>query len=142
MKRLEQLDNVQRAKLLHELLPASIQGFIDYAKGSAVYMQAHQSEIAQSWDGQFFSFDAWLELAKDAEKRIDRYSDQLCKSSRLFSDQLFDGPTGIWSGDTLFKYVNQPGFNNPQFKAMATCFFGASQPEPTEAHFTKPLIAV
>jgi hypothetical protein len=130
MKPLDQLNNVERAKLLHELMPGTIQDFLDYAKGLVTYIRTHQAELAESWGEQFFSFDAWLRLAQDAEKRIDRYGAQLVKSSRLFADQLFDGYTALWSGDTWVKYVSQTGYSNAKFAGLVKAFF-TYQPEHT-----------
>jgi hypothetical protein len=127
MKQLEILTNVERAKLLHELRPNPIKDYLEYAEGLIGYLQAHQKEIALTWTNEMFSFQYWLSLALDVEKRIDRYRDQLCRSSRLFSDQLFNNMLGLWSADALLKYTETPDCKDNRFKHLATGLFGSSK---------------
>jgi hypothetical protein len=127
MKQLEILTNVDRAKLLHELRPLPIKDYLEYAKGLIGYLQAHQKEIEPTWTNDMFSFQYWLSLALDVEKRIERYGDQLCKSSRLFSDQLFNGMLALWSADALLKYTETTECKDTKFKHLATGLFGSTK---------------
>lgn len=124
MKQLETLTNVDRTKLLHELRPSPIRDYLEYAKGFINYLQAHQKEIESTWKNNMFSFQYWLSLALDMEKRIDRYPDQLCKSSRLFADQLFNGMLALFAADTLLKFTDSEDCKDVRFKHLAQGIFG------------------
>jgi hypothetical protein len=70
-----------------------------------------------------------MQLAQDAEKRIDKYGQQLLKSSRLFSDQLFDGYTALWCADALLKYVESADCTSFKFKHLAMALFSNGAPQ-------------
>jgi hypothetical protein len=123
MKSLEQLTNVERAKLLHTLFPENIEGFLNYAIGLIEYLETNKNELSESWAGQFFTFDAWYDLAMDAKQRIDSYRSQLIKRSGMFADQLFDGYTCFWTADTLIKYAEHGKSVPKRFKAMIEILF-------------------
>lgn len=133
MKHVELLTNVERAKLLHELLPGPIEDYLQYAKGLASYTQTHKTELAEKWGEQFYSFEGWLSLAMEVEKKIDQYFKKLKTSSRPFSDQLFDRELAFWSCDALLKYADQ--CTSARFKHLAKALFAGNkeqQPGPSE----------
>jgi hypothetical protein len=133
MKHVELLTNVERAKLLHELLPGPIEDYLQYAKGLASYIQTHKAELGEAWGDQFYAFEGWLSLAIVAEKKIDQYFKKLTTSSRLFSDQLFEGELAFWCVDALMKYADQ--CSDARFKHLAKALFGGNRerhPGPSE----------
>lgn len=126
MKHLEVLTNIDRAKLLHELRPQPIKDYLDYAKGLSGYLQAHQKELEPKWTNEMFSYQYWVSLALNVEKRIDRYGLQLCKSSRLFADQLFSDLSALFAADALLKFVEEPECKDAKFKHLAKGIFGSN----------------
>lgn len=138
MKHITQLTNVDRAKLLHDLYPQPIKDYLEYAKGFIGYLQAHQKELKSTWENDMFSFEYWLSLALDMEKRIDRYHDKLCTSSRLFSDQLFNGMLAVFAVDTLLKFTNDDHCKDVRFKHLAKGILGGRVEEnPLNTAFEK-----
>lgn len=125
MKPLDQLNIVERAKLLHDLFPECIPEFIEYAKRLASYTEDNAETIRKNWKEQLFGFDLWLGYARDAKNRIEKQNSKLVKSSRLFSDQLFDGYLAFWTADAINKYVDEKMFPHGKFRKMVQILFSS-----------------
>lgn len=123
MKALDQLNNVERAKLLHDLFPGEIAGFLEYAKGLSIYIDENKEQIKKNWGEQLFAFDAWLELALSAKATIEEFETKLVKNGRLFSHQLFDGYLALWTADAACKYIEDDKFPNSKFKKVVQALF-------------------
>lgn len=122
MKQLEQLNNVERAKLLFELLPQQIPGFVHCMKAIAEIICNDPEKLKQQWDGQILTADFWIELAKDAKSRIEKNEKELLKNSRRFSDQLFDGYNALFAVHCLQEYCKQPEADNKFNRAVELLF--------------------
>ena len=123
MKPLEQLNNVERAKLLHELFKNEIPYFLTFAKNTAVMIREQQEEFRIVWKDQLFTFDFWLQLARETAENIGRYGSRLEKQSRLFSDQLFDGYHALFMAHCLQQYTKVHSTKNEKFtKAIELLF--------------------
>ena len=124
MKSLEQLNNVERAKLFFELFPENIPGIICCIKSIAGTICNDPADMKQKWKHQIFTAGFWIGLTADIRKRIDKYLQRLAKSSRLFSDQLFDGYNALFSVHCLQQYIKaEENSGKPVIKAIEM-FFG------------------
>ena len=101
MKPLEQLNNVERAKLLHGLFPSEIPAFLKYVTGMGMTIEEEQETLKTKWENQLFAFDFWLTLARQADRKVKQYGVKLEKSSSLFADQLFDGYSALYLSHCL-----------------------------------------
>ena len=97
MKPLHKFNNVEKAKLLFELFPEETAKSISCIKAMADMICNDPEEVKQKWEDQFFTADFWIGLARDTRERIEKNGIQLTKSSRRFSDQLFDGYNAFFS---------------------------------------------
>ena len=123
MKPLDNLNNVEKAKLLHELFPEEIPAVLDFVKSLSVTIEEEREMLNSKWDNQLFSFAFWLSLAKDAEKKIDQYGVKLHTSSRLFADQLFNGYAALYLAHCLIQLTSQQEYPNKKFiKAVELLF--------------------
>jgi hypothetical protein len=123
MKRLEQLNNVERAKIVFELFPAEISGFLEFMDAITDNLMRDPDQLKQQWENQFFQFGFWMELAADAQRRLKKYTHQLSQRSRLFADQLFDGYLGLYSAHCLHQYSMHGKPENPRFLHAIELFF-------------------
>ena len=123
MKPLEQLNNVERAKLLHELFKTEIPAFLTFAKNTAVIIREQQEECRSVWKDQLFTFDFWLRLACDTGEKIDRYGAKLENQSKLFSDQLFDGYHALYMVHCLQQYIQVCTTKNVKFPKAVELLF-------------------
>jgi hypothetical protein len=123
MKPLDNLNNVERAKLLHELFPDEISAVLKYVKSLSITIEEEKEMLMSKWDNQLFSFAFWLSLAKDAEKKIDQYGEKLHKSSRLFADQLFDGYRALYLSHCLTQLISHQQHQNRKFTKAVELLF-------------------
>lgn len=129
MKPLEQLNNVERAKLLHELFPGEIPAFLKYVRGMSMTVAEEQGRIAATWNNGLITFDFWLSLAQQAEQKIIRYGAKLEKNSRLFADQLFDGYSALYLSHCLHEYTKGRKHTNEKFELAVELLFGYPKKE-------------
>lgn len=119
MKPIEQLNNVESAKLLFDLFPKEIAPFTEFVKGMCLTVQEEKETQRELWEKNgFYSFDYWLGLVSHVDDKIKHYGKKLHKSSRLFSDQLFDGTTALYSLHCLHLYITQSQHPNKKFVLM------------------------
>ena len=123
MKSLDKLNNVERAKLLFELFPDSIKGFVEWAQ---IYLESGLTEeslanMAKTWNNGMISYEMWVDLLRGVKKVIDKYKPTLHKSKFHFSDQLFDGYLAFVSTTLLSVYTEKQ--NNKKFNQTINLLF-------------------
>ena len=123
MKPLDNLNNVERAKLLHELFPNEVPAILKYVKSLSIITEEEKEMLNSKWDNQLFSFSFWLSLAKNAQKKIDQYGEKLHKSSRLFAHQLFDGNAALCLAHCLIQFTSQQKHQNKKFAKAVELLF-------------------
>ena len=123
MKPIERLNNVERAHLLHQLFPAEIPGFLQFVKGMCMTIKEREQQEREEWKNGLFTFDFWLTLICQTEAILLKYGKQLDSSSRLFSDQLFDGYLAIYMAHCLTIYTTTRVHSNEKFTKMADILF-------------------
>ena len=123
MKSLEQLTNVDKAKLLHELFPAEMPQLVDYYLGVSEYVREHVEELSKKWDNPLMTLDAWVRLAEYVEQTIRKHGEKLHKSSRLFSDQLFGGYSALFTCHWTYQYITTQQKANRKFSLAVDILF-------------------
>ena len=125
MKPIERLNNVERAKLLHDLFPAEIPAFLKFVTGMCATLKEQEAADREHWQNGLFTFDFWMQLVNQAETVLLKYGDQLGKSSRLFSEQLFDGYLAMYLAHCLSIYTSQQALANEKFVKMVDILFNS-----------------
>lgn len=123
MKPLAALINTEKAKILHDLFPGEIPGFIEFATGMSEVIQEDEAAQREKWGNHFLSFDLWLTLAGEAAQRIKRYGNKLHNSSALFADQLFDGYLAAFMVHCLTVYTKNRQHPNEKFSIAVDLLF-------------------
>lgn len=122
MKSLEQLINVEKGRLLHEIFPSEMPALLQYIKEMCVFTDTNKDAIQARWTNGLLTCDFWFTLSFNVNRIIDKYDTKLTKSSRLFADQLFDGYTALFTVDCIVKYANSQEENMKFQNAVAMLF--------------------
>jgi hypothetical protein len=122
MKPLEQLINVEKGKLVHELFPDEMPALLQHIKETGSLIDRDKDEIKAHWENGLLTADFWFTLSNNANRIIDKYGAKLEKSSRLFADQLFDGYTAIYTVECIVKYASSKAANKKFMNAVAMLF--------------------
>ncbi len=123
MKPLEDLNNVERARLLFDLFPDEITKAVDFIYNMSLTILEEEQRNRESWDNGLFTFDFWLSLVKEVRKAIEDYGTKLHRKGSLFADQLFDGYLACYSCHCLIIYVTTQQHPNQKFAAMVNILF-------------------
>lgn len=98
MKPLENLVNVEKARLMHELFPQEIPALLRYTNNMCITIQKDEQLTWNQWENGLLTVEAWLSFVEEVRSKIDKYGKRLHTQSRLFADQLFDGYTQVRVG--------------------------------------------
>ncbi|MBW7892959.1 MAG: hypothetical protein H3C48_18415 [Chitinophagaceae bacterium] len=126
MQTLHNLNNVQRAKLLFDLLPADIPAYIDFTKSLAERVKTNPDALREKWQTPLLNVDMWVKLAQAVHETIEKHGVRLSKSGRLFSDRLFDGYLALFSVHCLQQFVQYSELKEYRFKMAVELFFDCS----------------
>jgi len=121
MKRLDLLNNVERARLMHQLLPTEMPGLLQSMDAISKIVLRDADDLRASWSNPFIHVEAWIRLADALQQEITNRAGKL-KTSNSFSEQLFGGYLGLFSAHCVCQYAGET--DNSKFKAIATLFFG------------------
>lgn len=114
---------MEKAKLLHDLFPAEIPGFIEFTAAMCRTIKEEEATQRERWEDGLFSFDFWLGLVTEAETKIIRYGIKLDKSSGLFADQLFNGYLAVYAIHCLTIYTTVKQHPNRKFTLAVDLLF-------------------
>ncbi|MDB5118358.1 MAG: hypothetical protein JWQ79_3850 [Mucilaginibacter sp.] len=127
MKTIDQLMNVDKAKIMFDLFRNEISEFLKYAQAIADKVTNDKEKLLANWTNPFLSYHQWLQLAERVNGVIKKYGKNLAKSGNLFADQLFDGYLAIFSNHCLEQYsINKA--RSPKFKLAISLFYLPVQP--------------
>ena len=115
MKPLEQLINVEKARLLHELFPQEIPALLEYTYNMCLSIQEDEQLLHTQWNSGLFTIETWLSLVEEVRSKIDRYGKRLHTQNRLFADQLFDGYTALCMVHCMALYTATRKHSNYKF---------------------------
>ncbi len=96
MKPLEQLINVEKARLLHELFPQEIPALLEFTNNMCLTIQEDEQVTREQWKNGLLTIEAWLSFVEEVRSKIDKYGKRLHTQSRLFADQCFDGLPALY----------------------------------------------
>lgn len=123
MKPLEQLINVEKARLLHQLFPREIPALLAYTSDLCATLQEEEQLLRSQWDNGLFTADAWLSFVQEVGSRINKYGRRLHTQSKLFADQLFDGYPALFMVHSLTLYTTTKQHDNHKFVQAVDLLF-------------------
>ncbi len=115
MKPLEQLINVEKARLLHELFPQEIPALLEFTNNMCLTIQEDEQVTREQWKNGLLTIEAWLSFVEEVRSKIDKYGKRLHTQSRLFADQLFDGYTALYLVHCMTLYTTTRKHSNRKF---------------------------
>jgi hypothetical protein len=121
MKPLQNLNNVEKGKLLAGLFPYELQGILDSLQRACQYLTDNEEGIHEGWDNGFFPFAFWQRIAANVEEVLRKYDNRLTKSSSLFADQLFDSYNALFTIDCIIKQAKHS--ENPKYRQAVALLF-------------------
>lgn len=126
MKALNQFNNTDKGKLLHDLFPDEIPALLDDIQAVCAHFKANKEAIEKTWDFGLMSFDMWLQLAEQADNLINKHRTNMERSNKVFSDQLFHSfdYTVLFVNDRIIKYAEGKS-ENSKFKLAVALLFTA-----------------
>lgn len=122
MKRLIDLTNIGKAKLLFDLFPEELPLFLEHLSTVCVDLEERKEVLLKEWDNGFISFHFWLALSNETLGILKRHKFNMMKSSTVFADQLFFSNTFMFVNDRIVKYAEHKSENN-KFKIAVTLFY-------------------
>ncbi|MBV8388975.1 MAG: hypothetical protein JO080_04160 [Mucilaginibacter sp.] len=114
MKTIEQLTNVDKAKIIFDLFRNEIPEFLEYVGYMADKVLNDKDELTANWNNPFLSYQQWLSLSEHVSATVKRYDKTLSKSGNVFAEQLFGGYSALFTNHCLEQYglhrVKSPRF--------------------------------
>jgi hypothetical protein len=123
MKPLENLINVEKARLLHELFPQEIPALLEYTNNICLTIQEDEQLTRNQWENGLLTVEAWLSFVEEVRSKIDKYGKRLHTQSRLFADQLFDGYTALYMVHCMTLYTTTRKHSNHKFVLAINLLF-------------------
>lgn len=123
MKLLENLTNVEKARLLHELFPQEIPALLEFTNNMRIAIQEDEQLARDQWKNGLLTVEARLSFAEEVRSKIDKYRKKLHTHSRLFADQLFDGYHALYMVHCLTLYTTTHKHSNKKFVVAVDLFF-------------------
>jgi len=123
MKTLKQMNNVEKARVLHIWFLDEIPALLETVQGISRAIIDNEAENRAKWQEGLFGFDFWLQLARQAERIIKQYGKGLHKSNKVFSDQLFDHYQAIYTTHCLIAYAKTRQLENRKFYLATDLLF-------------------
>jgi len=122
MKTIEQLTNVDKAKIMFDLFRNEMPDFLDYIRYMADRVANDRDELIINWNNPFLSYQQWLSLSEQVVVTAKRYGKSLSKSSNFFAEQLFGGYLAIFSNHCLEQYGLHRA-KSPRFAQAINLFY-------------------
>jgi hypothetical protein len=97
MKPLNKMDNVDRGRLLADLLPLELPKIIQYIETEAQQMSEHEQFIRSHWADGLCTADFWFGLVQNVHTKIKKCGSRLHTKHGWFADQLFDGYDALFT---------------------------------------------
>lgn len=123
MQPLKVLNNMQKAKLLHNLWIDEIPEFLEYLAELTETVLNDKERIANEWNSPMLGVGFWLELADQVQKAVTEYPKDLNKNASVFAGHLFAGYTAIFTVHGLMQYIALKKYTDPKFKQAVELLF-------------------
>jgi hypothetical protein len=121
MKRLDLLNNIERARLMHQLLPTEMPGLLQCMDAVSKIVLRNADDLRASWSNPIIHVQLWIRLADALQQEISSQAGKF-KTPNSFAEHLFGGYLGLFSAHCVCLYAEKT--DNPKFKAIATLFLG------------------
>lgn len=109
MRPIQEQSIEEKARLLHQLLPGEVRGFLaglhHYAQQTIKDMAANDINIPDNTSGV-----NWLEWATQIEESINKFYHQLATLPQFFAQELFIGPKAAFTLDYMQKHAAITGY--------------------------------
>ncbi|MDN4028933.1 hypothetical protein [Chryseobacterium gambrini] len=123
MKALKEMNNVERAYLLAKLFPDTLKELTAFIQKETERFRANEDYMRSIWaDKTLITADFWFGLVSNTEDLLKRYNVMLHRSTRVFSDQLFDGYNAIFLTNCLIEYADTAECNAKMKEAIHLLF--------------------
>jgi hypothetical protein len=127
MKTIDQLTNVEKAKVIFALFKDEMPEFLTYTQTIADKVIKEREELIANWTNPFLSYHQWLNLAELVNNIIKRQEKGLAKSGHVFSEQLFGGYLALFSNHCLEQYGTHKA-QSLKFKYAISLFYLPARP--------------
>jgi hypothetical protein len=127
MKTIDQLTNVDKAKIIFDLFKNEIPAFFEYTQAIADKVTNEQEVLKANWSNPFLSYHQWLTLSEQVNSIIKRHRKNLVKTGNLFSEQLFGGYLALFTNHCLEQYGTYKA-QSSKFKHAIALFYLPVQP--------------
>jgi hypothetical protein len=108
MKPLRKQNSIDTAKLLAELLPENLDGFLTFLQDQTAQIVAHPQQLREQWEPiPIISFERWMGFARDVMTSFKEGGQVLAKKPGLFAGQLFSGLLSLYCRHYLDLYAQQ-----------------------------------
>lgn len=123
MKPLENLTNIERAKMLHQLFPEEMPALIDYTEGVCIAILQETERHRANWNNPLITFDYWILLIKQVKQNIKEYGMGMCKQINLFTEALFSGHLAMVMVHSMYLYTTTRQHPNRKFSVAIDLLF-------------------
>jgi hypothetical protein len=120
---LKKMNNVEKGKLLADLLPEELPNISAFIKQRVAWFTQHETEIKEGWKNCLFTANFWYQLVQQIDHCLKQYGNQIHNNHRLFADQLFNGYDALFTVDCLVKYAEKEECK-PKLKEAIHFLFG------------------
>jgi len=127
MKPIDQLMNIDKAKIIFDLFKNEIPAFLEYTQAIAGKVARDKEELLANWTNPFLSFHQWLSLSEQVSGIIKRHQKSIVKSSNVFSEELFGGYLALFTNHCLEQYGTYKA-QSPKFLQAISLFYLPIQP--------------
>ena len=121
MKPLQNLNNVEKGKLLAGLFPQELQGILKSLTHACQFLSDNEEALRETWDNSFIRFDFWYRVATDVEAALKRHNGALAKSSHLFAEELFSHHNALFTIDCIIRQAKDN--ENPKYRQAVALLF-------------------
>ncbi|WP_419699044.1 hypothetical protein [Mucilaginibacter sp. NFX135] len=135
MKTIDQLTNVDKAKVMFDRFKNEIPDFLEYTQSMAERISRDKDELIANWNNPFLSFHQWLSLSEQVGVTAKRYGKSLAKRSNVFSEQLFGGYAAIFTNHCLEQYGLQHAKSQRFARAIQLFYLPEKQASPTDQQY-------
>lgn len=110
--------------MLAKLFPENLKDLTLFVQQEMERFRAQEEHIRSIWAKRtFLTADYWFSLVIYTEQVLKRYNVMLHRSTRVFSDQLFDGHNAILLINCLVEYADREECN-PKLNEAIHLLFG------------------
>lgn len=106
MKPLERMNNVEKGKMLADLLPEELPNITLFISKEIERFLKNEDHNKSIWKGTLITANFWYSLVRNVEKTIKQCGSKLHKNHRWFADQLFNGYNALFTIHCLIEYAS------------------------------------